>query len=77
MNYKAPTGGAEDLLKSRIMSIMDQTLNKGSTVSPTTPLPQAVPQHPDLTTTKPMLQDPNIQKALNNLLSGGNFNFFN
>lgn len=52
------------------MSIMDQTLNKGS-------LPQAAQLKPTVPAAKPnMLQDPNIQQALNNLLSGGNFNFF-
>jgi hypothetical protein len=58
------------------MSIMDQTLNKGSQ-----PMFNALPQptlpQPAIPAAKPhMLQDPNIQKALNNLLSGGNFNFF-
>jgi hypothetical protein len=58
------------------MSIMDQTLNKGS--QPIfNPLPQAAPLQPAIPAAKTnMLQDPNIQKALNNLLSGGNFNFF-
>jgi hypothetical protein len=69
-------GGTDDLLKNRIMSIMDQTLNKGSQPM-FNPLPQTTIPQPAIPAAKPhMLQDPNIQQALNNLLSGGNFNFF-
>ncbi|XP_059468465.1 nuclear receptor coactivator 5-like [Neocloeon triangulifer] len=81
---KPDNNPAEDLLKNRIMSIMDKTLKK----PPELPMSSALaappmmkmppmPQMPNLpASATPMLQDPNIQKALDALLSGGSLNFF-